>query len=145
MYFRLADTTLAVRNTPPLPVRFVIGHAKPTPVRSGAIPKRLTGTKENWRRGHGEWEAANLLNKAKASEIIRSPLRLSFNHAPEGARSKGLTAPSKWDSYPPSVWMGISLVTAALTSQGEAVVLKGATQLAGSEGAESAVINVTIG
>jgi hypothetical protein len=41
--------------------------------------------------------------------------------------------------------MGISLVTAALTSQGEAVVLKGAAQLAGSEGAESAVINVAIG
>jgi hypothetical protein len=70
---------------------------------------------------------------------------LSFNHAPDGARSKGLTAPNKWDSYPPSVWMGISLVTAALTSQGEAVVLKGAAQLAGSEEAESAVINVTIG
>src|SRR4030095_16082964 len=50
-------------------------------------------------KGHGEWEAANLLNKAKASEIIRSPLRLSFNHAPDGARSKGLTAPNKWDSY----------------------------------------------
>src|SRR5262245_30502889 len=96
------------------------------------LPQWLTGTRENWRRGHGEWEAANLLNKAKASEIIRSLLCLSFNHAPEGARSKGLTAPSKWDSYPPSVWRGIPLVTAALTGKGEAVVLKGATQLTGS-------------
>jgi hypothetical protein len=82
---------------------------------------------------------------AKPPQIIRSPSGLPFNNAPERARSKGFAATGKGNRDPPSVWMGISVMTAALTGEGEAVALKRAAHLVGSQGAKDAVVNLTHG